>query len=206
MPLAAAIASEPSTECSPFTPIARNTSGSQSPSDAEMTCGLKPRFCSGAVSARRVAPALGLVSYTSMSLRPGAAASSTSRSSVASPPGGNGCLSPTAKPLTGGTPRPKQLAKVVRSVKWKPSISISATRSPCAVQAGSEQRREAVGGLVLAGVNPCTDKAGAQPDGVPVSGAADDGCAAPAWALTSARTPALALARTPWTRGCKTSR
>ena len=62
MPLPAAIASDPSTERSPSRPIARNTSGSHNPSEAEMTCGLKPRFCSGAVSARRVAEALGLVS------------------------------------------------------------------------------------------------------------------------------------------------
>ena len=60
MPLPAAIASDPSTERSPFNPIARNTSGSHSPSEAEMTCGLKPRFCSGAVSARSVADGAGL--------------------------------------------------------------------------------------------------------------------------------------------------
>ena len=62
MPLPAAIASDPSTERSPFNPIARNTSGSHNPSEAEITCGLKPRFCSGEVSARKVADALGLVS------------------------------------------------------------------------------------------------------------------------------------------------
>ena len=94
IPVAEAISNAPSVASIPALPTKWRRAGSHSPSEAEITCG----FClvrSGAVSARNVSAALGLVSNTLIDAKPGAAASSTSRSSVDSPPGLSSRETPT---------------------------------------------------------------------------------------------------------------
>ncbi len=97
VPLAATIASASSSAviaCGP--PGSLTANSSQSPSDAEITCGRRPGLCRGAVSAWSVETASARVSYTSIAFRSGAAASRISRSSVVSGPGASSlCTVPT---------------------------------------------------------------------------------------------------------------
>ena len=113
-PLAEAISSAPSVEKIALSPTTRSSNGSQTPNDAEITCG----FCrtrSGAVIPFSRSDALPFVSNTLIEDNPGAAASSTSRSSVDSPPGASNFEIPTPNVVMAGIGRPKQLANAARS-------------------------------------------------------------------------------------------
>ena len=89
MPLAAARASAPSYVRSLESRMSASVACSHEPSDAEMMSGLRPAFVSGAVSEQHVDGVRPrLVDVDGLEL--GSAASSTSRSSVDSPPGASG--------------------------------------------------------------------------------------------------------------------
>ena len=85
----------------------------------------------------------------------------------------------------------------MRSEKRKPSISISATRSPWPWSPVRNKGVEAVRGLVLIGREALHGQRRPQPDGVPVSGATRGRLAGGRVCPDIGSAPVLALARTP---------